>query len=135
MEKTNSDILEKLDARRIPYFGDVPLKSAMIAWNSLHDGYFGIPGRVMVIPWPDRGCCDFFKLANTVGACSGWRGMGSFTGKRLNESQMLLQLYIEAWHIVCRDGVNPEAMHSALMAIPEYRETLSGERFFSLNKL
>jgi len=135
MEKTNSDILEKLDARRIPYFGDVPLKSAMIAWNSLHDGYYGTPGQVMVIPWPDRGYCDFFKLANTVGACNGWRSMGSFTGKKLNKSQMLLQLYIEAWHIVCRDGVNPEAMHSALMQIPEYRETLSGESFFSFNKL
>jgi len=48
----------------------------------------------------------------------------------LPTDQQLLRLYIEVWHIVCRDLVPAELAHDALLVIPEYRETLSGEQFF-----
>lgn len=49
----------------------------------------------------------------------------------MTAKERLLKLYIEAWHIIARDGVSPEDVHAALMVIPEYRESLSGETFFS----
>ena len=121
----NADILEALDKCRIrvPFFGDIPLRSAMIAWNRL-DETQGTPGAVMIIPWPDsKGYCDFFKLTMTCGACmSDWRN--------IPKHKALLQLFIEAWYIVCRDGVSPKDMHEALMVIPEYRDTWNGETLF-----
>ena len=80
----------------------------------------------MVIPHPMDGADWFrhFKVTDSTGACrSEWR---KYTAK-----ERLLMLYIEAWHIVARDGVKPEDMHAALMVIPEYRDSLSGETFFS----
>ena len=115
-------------------FGDIPLASAMIAWNELNnclEEYGEKPGDIAVIPWPDRSrWCDRLKLQNTMGACSGWHPDG-FQIKKPSKKEMLLQLYIEAWHIICRDMLNPKDVHEALMVIPEYRDTLSGESFFA----
>jgi len=59
-------------------------------------------------------------LSRTVGApFTYWEGMAP--------ARRLLQLYIEAWHIVIRDGVDPAAVHAALNVIPEYRDTLTEE--------
>lgn len=104
-------------------FGDIPLKNAMLAWNENNKYAYGERGKVMVIPHPDKGYCNYFKLANTVGACMvGW--------EKLTKTQRLAHLFIEAWFIVCRDNVSPKAMHDALMVIPEYRDTWSGEPLF-----
>lgn len=105
-------------------FGDIPLKSAMIAWNDLREDR-GTPGQVMVIPWPDtKAACDHLKLTMTCGAAmTEWRNW--------SKERRLLQLFIEAWYIVCGDGVEPKAMHDALMVIPEYRDTWNGETLFS----
>ena len=116
-------ILQDLDKRRIPFFGDIPLRSAMIAWNRL-DETQGKPGAVMIIPWPDeKGYCDLFELTMTCGACmSYWQS--------IPKHKVLMQLFIEAWYIVCRDGVSPKDMHEALIVIPEYRDTWNGETLF-----
>jgi hypothetical protein len=48
----------------------------------------------------------------------------------MTAKERLLKLYVEAWHIIARDGVSPDDVHAALMVIPEYRDSLSGETFF-----
>jgi len=101
-------------------FGDVPLKHAMVAWNCARSG----DPRIAVIPHPDMdGWTDHLKLTSTTGAC--WTAWEKWT-----KAQRLAKLYVEVWHIVCRDGVDPKAVHEALLAIPEYRDSLSGETFF-----
>jgi hypothetical protein len=108
------------------YFGDIPLKIAMLGWTPFRYPCSGIPGRIIVIPHPMEGSDWFryFKVTDSTGACRGdWR---ESTAK-----ERLLMLYIEAWHIIARDGISPHDMHAALMVIPEYRESLSGETFFS----
>lgn len=110
--------------RKYGMFGDIPLKKAMLAWNPNNKYAFGEPGKVMVIPHPDKGYCDHFKLVCTVGACmGGW--------DKITRTERLAHLFIEAWFIVCRDNVSPKAMHDALMVIPEYRDTWSGEQLFT----
>lgn len=104
-----------------PLFGDVPLAKAMLAWDWPHPHG---SGKVVVIPHPDtaRWTC-YLKLSQTVGACEcRW--------SRMTKQERLTQLFVEAWHIACRDRVPLENIHDALMAIPEYRESLSGEYFF-----
>jgi hypothetical protein len=105
---------------------DIPLKIAMLAWNDA-DGYANgeNPGKVVVVPWPDeRGLCNHLKVSMTAGACySAWH--------EWTKTQRLCNLFIEAWFIVCRDGVSPRDMHDALMVIPEYRDTWNGETLFS----
>lgn len=109
-----------------PYhnFGDISLKNAMVAWNCARSG----DARVAVIPHPDKyDWTRHLKLSSTTGAC--WTVWGKWTTR-----QRLHKLYIEAWHMVCRDGVPPKAVHEAFMVIPEYRESLSGETFFWTEK-
>jgi hypothetical protein len=105
---------------------DIPLKIAMLAWNDAHYGYCNgeNKGKVIVIPHPDeRGLCNHLKVSMTTGACNaGWR--------EWTNTERLCQLFIEAWFIVCRDGVSPRDMHDALMVIPEYRDTWNGETLF-----
>jgi hypothetical protein len=95
---------------------DIPLKIAMLAWNDADYGYCNgeNKGKVIVIPWPDeRRLCDLLKVSMTTGACmTAWH--------EWTKTQRLCNLFIEAWFIVCRDGVSPRDMHDALMVIPEY---------------
>ena len=123
--------LDEEDAKRnsvIKRHADIPLKIAMLAWNDTHYGYDGDGenrGKVIVIPWPDeRGLCNYLKVSMTTGACmTAWR--------EWTKTERLCNLFIEAWFIVCRDGVSPRDMHDALMVIPEYRDTWSGETLFT----
>jgi hypothetical protein len=102
-------------------FGDVPLLHAMLAWNPARCG----DGRIIVIPHPDEdGWTNRLKLSDTT--CADWTWWATAT-----KQQRLAKLYIEAWHIACRDGVSIRSIHEALMVIPEYRETMSGDKFFS----
>jgi hypothetical protein len=109
-----------------PPFGDVPLKHAMIAWTPMQDRLAGTAGRIVIIPYlnDDRDWFKYFGVTDSTGAC--WAQWEKWT-----KQQRLLKLYIEAWHIIARDGISPEAVHAAFMVIPEYRESLSGETFFS----
>ena len=121
----NPDPSEAMKHTTTNTFGDIPLKHAMIAWNRAdsYPRYFQ-PGKIMVIPHPDKqGLCNHLRLQMTTGAC--WTAWSKWT-----KQQRLLQLYIEAWHIVSRDGVNQRDAHDALMVIPEFRDTLSEDFSF-----
>jgi hypothetical protein len=99
---------------------DVALEHAMIAWNPLPYG----DGRIAIIPHPDNdGWTDHLKLSDTTGAC--W----NYWGEMSNEDR-LGRLFMEGWIIVCRDGLDPKAIHEAFMVIPEYRASLNGETMF-----
>lgn len=108
---------------------DISLIDAMILWNPRHENepIENNDGRVCVVKWPDRpNNQDKLGLIYSNGACfSCWREASDF--------QRLTKLFIEAWHMVCRDGVHPKAIHEALMVIPEYRAALSGDEFFASN--
>ncbi len=108
----------------INHFGDIPLKIAMLGWAPLRTS-MGTPGNIVVIPHPMDGKDWFrhFGVTDSTGAC--WADWRKHTAK-----ERLLMLYIESWHIIARDGIKPEDLHSALMVIPEYRNSLSGETFF-----
>lgn len=108
------------------FFGDVPLKIAMIGWTPKHRSKVGIFGKIVIIPKTNDGRDWFrhFGVTDSTGAC--WSAWKTWT-----KEKRLLKLYIEAWHIIARDGVSPEDVHAALMVIPEYRKSLSGEMFFS----
>lgn len=111
------------------YFGDVPLKIAMLGWCPTHRTLVGVKGRILVIPRRDDRIdwWRYFGVTDSTLACwHKWEG--------LTKNERLLKLYIEMWHIIARDGLKPEDVHSALMVIPEYRATLSGETFFSWTK-
>jgi hypothetical protein len=118
--------LQRRDGALRKELGDVPLRHAMIAWNVgkkawNSSGEFG-DGRVFVIPHPDKyRLDDRLGLRRTTGACwvEEW--------KNASPTERLARLMVEAWHIVCRDGVSLKDMHEALLVIPEYRDTLSGD--------
>jgi len=106
---------------------DIPIKHAMIAWNSKRHG----DGRISIIVHPDTAnACDRLGLSSTTGACnSGW-------GRMTNE-QRLLNLFVEGWWIVLNNGLNPKDVHAAFMVIPEYRETYRRrleQRFFRITE-
>lgn len=97
----------------------------MIGWTPKHRSKVGIPGKIIIIPKTNDGrdWFRYFGVTDSTGACwVQWREM--------TDKERLLKLYIEAWHIIARDGVSPEDVHAALMVIPEYRNSLSGETFF-----
>lgn len=111
------------------YWGDVPLKIAMIGWTPRARfglaSLTGIPGKIIIIPKHNDGRDWFrhFGVTDSTGAC--WVHWPEMTAK-----ERLMRLFIEAWHIVCRDGVSLKDVHEAFMVIPEYRDSLSGETFF-----
>ena len=98
----------------------------MIAWNPRFDAdpsYARVPGRVLVVPWPDNTGASTHLLCTTGACMADWQETSPINRLRM--------LFVEAWQIVCRDGIDPYAMHVALMVIPEYRDQLSGEKFFT----
>ena len=125
----NPDNTERTEGG-MDFFGDIPLKEAVIGWTPKgRRGRYPLPaiqGRIVVIPQARDGhdWFRYFGVTDSNGACfTEW--------ETLTKEQRLLKLYIEAWHIIARDGVAPEAVHAAFMVIPEYRDSLSGETFFS----
>lgn len=90
---------------------DIPLREAMLVWT---DGE-----AVGVIEHPDkRELSDSFDMS--VGACfTVWR-------KRTDE-QRRLQLMVDAWHIAAFYNVPADAIHQALLSIPEYRDMLADD--------
>lgn len=90
---------------------DIPIGEAMLVWTNAQ--------KVGVVRWPDtsRRSRDFVC---SVGACFlGWR--------RSSTEQQKLQLLIEAWHIALRDLIPAEALHTAMLCIPEYRDILADD--------
>lgn len=106
------------DARKS--IGDVPVKMAVLAWNTTHHGE---DGRIMVVKHDveSREFCgpmeDRLGLTSTYGSCN--LGFNSGTVK-----QVCHRLLVEAWNITIRDGLDIRDVHEALMAVPEMREII-----------
>jgi len=96
----------------------VPLVRAMLCWNADRPNQRG-PVGARVVWYPDRAWqADAYRVS--VGACfSEWGGM--------SDRQRRLQLMLDAWAAVVRDGVPAAAMHEALLAIPEFRAMMSSD--------
>jgi hypothetical protein len=97
---------------------DVPLADAVIAWTPVCSSWIST-GKIAVMRLGShKPLYDELGLLFDTGAVFGkW--------KQLTETERLAKLYIEMWHIVLRDGLNPLDVHSALSLIPEYRVSLS----------
>src|SRR5512145_766585 len=87
---------------------DVKLSEAMLLWN---------PGtnQVRVVDHPPKD--KYFEYQCSALAC-----YASF--RMLNIKEQTLMLFIDAYTLVVRDGVNPKAVHNALLCIPEYRKCI-----------
>ena len=103
----------------------IPLRHAMLTWNS---AYCGTPDCKVVIH-PERRNPDgtWEGLSLTTGAVDCW-----WNEKKTTTEQRKLKLMIEVWHLVARDGVPIAKVHAALMEIPEYQDMLSED--FSMYK-
>lgn len=82
-------------------------KNMMLCWNLDSD-------KVKLIPWPDTtGHSDRFERTS----------MGCFSAtKKMTFEQLKTQCFIEAVHLIVRDGCNPQAVHRALIGCAEYRD-------------
>lgn len=91
------------------HHSDISMAEAMLVWTR--------GKRVGIVPHPDtRGISDGFQ--SSVGACfADWRTMGPHN--------QIHQLMIEAWHVAAFYDIPANAVHQALLAIPEYRNTLA----------
>ena len=109
------------------YFGDVPLKLACLAWTPIRTKEYPCwaVGRIMIIPKLNDKSDWWRHFGVTDSTCAVYCEWQNWT-----KQKRLLKLYIEVWHAICRDGIDPQAAHEACMVIPEYRESLSGEWFF-----
>ncbi len=99
-------------------YNDVPLVDAVIAWTPVCSSWSST-GKIAVMK---LGCHrplygELGLLLDTGAVYRKW--------KDRTEAERLAKLYIEMWHIVLRDGLNPLDVHSALSVIPEYRVSLS----------
>lgn len=75
--------------------------------------------QVKVVPWPDRtGLSRPYK--RSVLAC-----FSDF--HEMPEEKRELTMFIEAYQGIVRDGVDPKAMHHAMLAIDEYRNRVAME--------
>lgn len=88
------------------------LSQGMFAWN---------PGtsEVRAGPWPDTtGWTETYQM--TGGGC--WEFV-----RRLPSEQAKAHLYIQAMHLIVRDGVEPAAVHRAFQAFDEYVDALADD--------
>ena len=94
-------------------------RDCMIAWTpeSWGDLKNETAGQVRVGPHPDTsGWSD--KYALTTGACYLGR-------KSMPRWQQIALMFTDFHQIVVRDGIDPQAVHQAFLAIDEYRHTIS----------
>lgn len=99
----------------------IPIKKAMILWNPRR-GYIRpgtTAGEVAVCEHPDTNY-RYIHLINAV-------VLHGDMPKNARISDYKLQLLIEAWHMIGRDGMKFIEVHNALMDIPEYRDMLSSD--------
>ena len=81
--------------------------NAMLCWNPGTD-------QVALVPWPDHTRLSSRYRMSTLACCA------HFDGKSFEQRKCLV--YITAMHLVVRDGVDPQAVHRALLELDEYRD-------------
>ena len=70
--------------------------------------------RVAMMPWPDPvGHCDKFQRTALA---------PYYVVRQMNFEQLKSQCFIEAMHLIVRDGCDPRAVHKALKCCAEYRD-------------
>ena len=82
------------------------LENSMLCWNP--------GGTVTVVPWPDTA-----RLSENY-ACTGLACWGWF--RRATPSTRKLHVFVEAMHLIIRDGCDPLVVNAALLVIDEYRD-------------
>jgi hypothetical protein len=97
---------------------NIPLGQAVMLYDSPSTGK---PPRFTVLP---LGHEDYDEYTFKVGACfSNWQHWASI-GDKLN---LLAQMYIDMWHATAFYGVPVDMVHEAMLAVPEYRNTLADD--------
>jgi hypothetical protein len=85
----------------------VKATDVMLCWNPNS-------ADVALVPWPDReGRSDRYLM--TTLACN-------LDLHRRGFERRKLIVFIEAMHLIVRDGVDPVALHRTLLALDEYRD-------------
>ena len=85
-------------------------KNMMLCWNINSD-------KVKLVPWPDNA-----RLSDPYERTS----MGCYSvTKKMTFEQLKTQCFIEAMHLIIRDGCDPHAVHRALLGCAEYRDGLA----------
>lgn len=118
---------------------DIPLKDCMIAWNDLRRTHLPSEtlGKFAVGPRPEKPNSPTYGLRS-------WLSFNreeikpchlDELGRHVTDEDVgrMLRMFIELWHVACRDGVPLKNIHEAMMAVPEYRITLSSD-FAMLNR-
>lgn len=92
----------------------------MIAWNPTREPSYkrGLPGQVGVCEHPDNG---------QLGHLSSWVCLRQCLPEKASVELYQLQILIEAWHMMGRDGISQNAIHDAFMVIPEYQSMMSSD--------
>jgi len=84
---------------------------AMFAWNDESD-------QVQVGQWPLRGYDWTIGYRKTGGACYRFMHELDYSGRKA-------WLFIEAFHLIARDKVDPDAVHREFCKIDEFRDGLA----------
>ena len=86
-------------------------KNIMICWKE-------DTGEVKVINHPAKN-----------GEAQGWRAVGACNRywSQYSKTDIRMMIFVEAWHAVVRDGIDPKIMHQELLKIDEYRDGLAGD--------
>ena len=92
---------------------NVELEHAMLCWNP-------DTNEAKIVRHPDyRGDSAPYQMSSCACEIGRWPDW--------SREERLLFLYIEAWQAVVRDGISADVMHKALIAIPEFCDTLGGD--------
>lgn len=84
---------------------------AMLCWGPA-------PHAAAVVRWPDtRNLSDAFELTDL--ACE-----AAF--RETDDAGRMLWMLRTAWRAAINDGIDPEAVHAALLAVDEYRAAFGG---------
>ncbi len=87
--------------------------------------------RHTMLCWnPDSNEVDLVAHPDLCGASDKYMMTALGCWSRFNEmnfEQRKAVIFIEAMHLIIRDGCDPDAVHRALLALDEYRDGLAGD--------
>lgn len=86
------------------------VKEAMLVYNPGTD-------EAAVLPWPDYDHLSRGYRYSNLACCSDFKAL------KKTESELLM--FVEAYEAIVRDGVDPKAIHNAMLAIDEYRKWIA----------
>lgn len=75
-------------------------------------------GKATLGPWPENGNRAPYRYSAL--ACD-------LKIHRMSRDQRVAQVFIEAMHLIVRDGVDPLQLHHALLGLEEYRNAMADD--------